>query len=460
MTDYPEGGGNSHTEFTVYEYDENNLLSTEQHGYGNAVEETRIIRSGSTTLTDNVYTQMRNDHVVALPIETQVWRGSQLVSAERTTYKKLAVNHYVPAAQYNAPVDLGTTSVSFGEADTVYDSYDSMGNPLVVFSRDGTPSTWYWSKDSKYPVAFFQNACSGEQISPTKDNTLTTETSVYSSSPATTIIFESESSGPFSLQFTNASTGGVDISATLDNVDLNVVKFTDIQGVKHFSYESTMNNPLPAGSHSLIIRGIPTQFPMNMPMASPQPFSVPFSGTLVIRYVIKHTVLNVVDEENVVFEDFETSGGVADIGFEMTRGRTSTYNKTVQINPYRNYILDWMRKTGNVWEYRHEVMSSSTGSLTLSIPASSANPIDNIRFYPEDANATNWTWKGNMGIGSVTDSRGITEYYSYDNYGRLESVRDNDKAQVQGYSYMYSPYNAGGSKIWSYFYTSSAGDYN
>lgn len=65
------------------------------------------------------------------------------------------------------------------------------------------------------------------------------------------------------------------------------------------------------------------------------------------------------------------------------------------------------------------------------------NPIDEVRVYPQDAQVTSYTYVPFVGMRSMTDGRGVTESYGYDNFVRLQSIADTDGNIRQTYDYHY-----------------------
>jgi len=63
--------------------------------------------------------------------------------------------------------------------------------------------------------------------------------------------------------------------------------------------------------------------------------------------------------------------------------------------------------------------------------------IDDIRFYPSDAQMTTFTFGKFNNITSITDANNITTNYDYDEFGRLKTVLDNDKNILNYYIYHY-----------------------
>ena len=449
VTEYPEGGGTAHTEFFEYGYDANDLLNLERHGTGTVTEEVRTLYSGAVSLVGTLYSQMRSEGVVSLPVTREVWRGSQPVSGERTAYTRLDSLHYVPAATYVASVQPGNTAMVYDSLpETTFESYDDKGNPLVILSRDGTPSTLAWTQDRKYPGALFRGARNGVRTVTTQTQQTRTETQSYNNVTSVTKTFTSDVAGTFSMTFTNQMTDGSGITATLDGEPLQLLEMMDFVNNIPISYTKTIQS-LPAGTHTLVLLG------KRPPVQPNDPFDtrsgVPIKGSLSISYKILVSQQQTLDMTESFFEDFE-SGGTSGKGMGGSLGKTTTYTRTLQQVPVGTYVLDWMRKNGSAWEYNRTTLTCSTGSVTVTIPATSAHPIDNVRFYPEGAEATSWVWKGSFEMAAVTDGRGVTEHYTYDGYGRLTQRNDNDGNPVEGWEYQYASSSPGDSYVWTKTY--------
>ncbi|MCK4664886.1 MAG: hypothetical protein KAT68_18590 [Bacteroidales bacterium] len=89
----------------------------------------------------------------------------------------------------------------------------------------------------------------------------------------------------------------------------------------------------------------------------------------------------------------------------------------------------------NGWKlYEIKIDFSSNGSeLTIN----SGFYIDELRFYPADANMATYTYNIN-GIKSKTDINNISIFYEYDDFGRLTIVRDQDGNILKKTEFVYS----------------------
>jgi hypothetical protein len=91
--------------------------------------------------------------------------------------------------------------------------------------------------------------------------------------------------------------------------------------------------------------------------------------------------------------------------------------------------------TKNGWTYyEHKVRTAGT-NITLS--ATSANILDELRLYPITAQMETFTYLPLIGTTSQCSANNIIAYYNYDSFGRLLFVRDMDGSILKTYEYKY-----------------------
>ncbi|TKC60170.1 hypothetical protein FBD94_14750 [Pedobacter hiemivivus] len=96
----------------------------------------------------------------------------------------------------------------------------------------------------------------------------------------------------------------------------------------------------------------------------------------------------------------------------------------------------WKSSADGLWNYVMINDIDVNGSYAIAI----SNPgyyIDDIRFYPKDAQMTTYTYDQLVGMTSMTDPKGKITYYEYDNSMRLQHIRDQDRNIIKSYKYHY-----------------------
>lgn len=157
-------------------------------------------------------------------------------------------------------------------------------------------------------------------------------------------------------------------------------------------------------------------------------------------------------------------------GHSNNKGRTgdkyfhlSSPSATIQRNslPAGKYLLTyWENGTGSIninggtilrsisddlaiiegWKYQeHLIQIPANGSVTLS--NAQGMKIDELRLYPEKAVMSTQTYDLQKGITSKTDALNISEFYEYDDFGRLRYVRDEQGNIIKQNTYYLKPQN-------------------
>jgi len=124
--------------------------------------------------------------------------------------------------------------------------------------------------------------------------------------------------------------------------------------------------------------------------------------------------------------------------------------------PAKRYVISYWYKTGatvNItggtvtaptiknskagWTLAEREVSSLTGSLVVS----GTGLIDELRFYPSDAQMTTYTYEPLIGLSGSIDAKGMMQFYEYDSAQRLKNVRDQEGNIVKSYKYILKELN-------------------
>ncbi|KAA2216557.1 RHS repeat domain-containing protein [Maribacter flavus] len=88
------------------------------------------------------------------------------------------------------------------------------------------------------------------------------------------------------------------------------------------------------------------------------------------------------------------------------------------------------------------VSASNSDNGTIAAENALRASLQNLRnALPEDALMTSYTYDPTIGVTSMTDTRGNTSYYEYDEFNRLKEVKDNQQKLLTDYNYHYKGQN-------------------
>ncbi|HEY0656572.1 MAG TPA: hypothetical protein VGD65_25740 [Chryseosolibacter sp.] len=136
-------------------------------------------------------------------------------------------------------------------------------------------------------------------------------------------------------------------------------------------------------------------------------------------YNLANTPLSVssLDPAKTYFISYWTTGGTASLSATHLSGWPRKINS----------VQDTNGVTWECWEHKFKDVTSVTISGTVYL--------DELRLHSEDAQMTTYTFDPLIGLQSKTDSNNTTQYFEYDDYGRLKLIRDYQRNILKSMSY-------------------------
>lgn len=139
--------------------------------------------------------------------------------------------------------------------------------------------------------------------------------------------------------------------------------------------------------------------------------------------------------KDIFHTSFEDIDGNSTDGDSKTgkKSRTGGYSKSLSGLTNGSYLLTWWQKSGNNWSLQTNVVTVSGGTYTINL----SSQVDEIRFYPQGAQMTTYTYVPLIGLTSQCDANNRIIYYEYDGFGRLKLIRDQDRNVLKTFDYKY-----------------------
>ncbi|ALL07616.1 hypothetical protein AQ505_20255 [Pedobacter sp. PACM 27299] len=145
---------------------------------------------------------------------------------------------------------------------------------------------------------------------------------------------------------------------------------------------------------------------------------------------------------NAAFDEVYYDGFEENLNVNVLTDKNSSYNglRYMKANSLfigwikpnaKTYIITYWYLVGLVWKYEEQIYD---GPLTLS----KGTGYDDICIYPSDAKIMIYNYKPLIGLESLTDSRGNVKHFEYDDFNRLESIKDQNKDIIGAYIYHYN----------------------
>lgn len=167
-------------------------------------------------------------------------------------------------------------------------------------------------------------------------------------------------------------------------------------------------------------------------------------------------------QSDIAYSSFEADGGGNWIGINVANsfstasftGKKSyfgsfSFSKSL-LNPTGSYNISYWSKNGSYvvnnttttslqtvkgWSYyEHKILNPAGGAITID----GTGTIDELRLYPSSTQMITFTYEPLIGITSQTDANNRTTFYSYDAFGRLQLIKDQEGKILKKICYNYA----------------------
>lgn len=313
-----------------------------------------------------------------------------------------------------------TKDVRYGlTPETKFSNYDSHGNILEQQRGNNIKQSFEWGYNSLYPITAVKNASNSAPVYTTQTTSFTHN--VPESSPNSGFNFTSAGGTiKIRLNISPEYTYGMQYNLTGPSNGLGSLCASGSSTTCTLPQEVTFTD-MPAGNYSLSL----TQSDGSVYI--PRSVFCQYDAQVISTPAIK----------NFFHTSFEEGEGNSADGDSKTgkKSKTGGYSKSLSGLTSGQYILSYWQKSGSIWTYVESKVPVTGTTSNISIPNNIQ--VDEIRFYPDKAQMTTYTYEPLIGMTSQCDANNNITYYEYDDFGRLSLVKDQDKNILKRYCYNY-----------------------
>ncbi|MCS3799526.1 YD repeat-containing protein [Chitinophagaceae bacterium OAS944] len=154
-------------------------------------------------------------------------------------------------------------------------------------------------------------------------------------------------------------------------------------------------------------------------------------------YRSQHPIARAVNAEtkDIYHTSFEGVDGNSGDSKTGKQSYTGLFSKSLKNLTNGKYILTWWEKTGDKWNLQVTTnIVVANGEYTINLQGQ----IDEVRFYPANAQMSTYTYEPMVGITSECDISNRVIRYEYDSYGRLVYIRDQDNNILKSFNYQFN----------------------
>lgn len=339
------------------------------------------------------------------------------------------------------PIETGSFSPYNG---TEYDSRyqpeyeilqtDRYGNPTAISGADGMITSYQWESNYRYPVIQIRNAQNSykattvyEPVRKTENIKLAAQNS-YTNQKTYTI--RTSRAGTVEINLPGMLGYNWYVSGRFDGKPFNLVQcrsgnsnylpWSDYKKAFTYSIEFTS---VAEGEHTIQITST---------LCDDINATIP--GELNYSYWGTKSHVETTGHDEWLYEDFENHLGEESLpfGFYSSGSHLGTYEIHLSGSYDQPLFVDYQVYKNGKWNYVRKEMNGRHFIIDEGM-----NPIDEVRVYPQHAQVTSYGYLPFVGMSRITDGRGLTESYTYDEFQRLRSISDHEGNIRKTYDYHY-----------------------
>ena len=339
------------------------------------------------------------------------------------------------------PLDKTITSAVLKLAGETTIQYDNNGNSIAATTNYGynnlvhlNPTSIRTSKSNKKDLITYINYTQDYAAGTTFIDDLNTKNIIAPIEKVTTLV-DGANTTILSGEISTYKPGGKGL------VD-QVFKTESIAPISlsSFKFSNRTAGVLPTGSSAAAFAKDGSYKPKisyNLYDANSNPLSITPDANMPVSYIWGYNnTYPIAEVKNSPYKNiFYTSFEVADAN-SMNGAKTGLISHNGYVNTISGidngtYILSYWLKSGTSWILQSNNVSVSANSYSINV----SGQIDELRFYPSNAEMTTYTYEPFVGINSSTNANNQTTYYNYDSYKRLKTVKDNNLNILKQFSY-------------------------
>jgi hypothetical protein len=305
-------------------------------------------------------------------------------------------------------------------------SYDSRSNPQTVQQANDNPVTYLWGYQQSLPTAEVIN---GRLVS-VKDTPPVTDILIFNGPILNNdVAYQPLGSFTVSEPQTVSWAGSINRSNSRYNYFGLVIRNSLGQTLYTIDYSSDV------GTISFIT---PSQLPIgyytigySFDREEPETPNVQLLNFRLTNLIPKSKYRN-----TILCTSFEENGAVDAnpiTGAKIWFGTFSVPMPTV----IGDYKLTYWERANNSWVFREETIAVTTSNQPDRVIGNSNTFLDELRFYPVNAQVRTFTFDPLRGLTSKMDQKSLVERFELDDWGRLTVVRDEQSQILKQFIYNY-----------------------